>query len=363
MTYYKKYLGYLYRKSFSKVKWGYFIFFVTNKCNAKCSHCFYWKNLNTNTKELSLLEIDKITKKLGNIEVLLLSGGEPFLRKDLFEVVSLFIKNNSVKVVSIPTNALLKETIISTTKRLSESFPNVTFSINPSIDDLWEKHDKMRGIKDCFKKSIETLKELEQLKDEKDNVEVVINTTVSNFNYENLDKIIEYFKKFNITYHNFELLRGNPKEKSINLPSFEKIKTIHRKITELRKYYINKNKKSGFIGKVFEKFSVLGVLKYTNKIKEDVLKDKDLPIVCSAGKNILVLEPEGDIKLCELHPKVGNLREYDYDIQKLLKNEKSVKLMEYIKKCKCTHVCFLNMSIAYDKKSLIKIPYYSLKKC
>lgn len=358
MSYYKKYLGYLYRKSFSKVRWGYFIFFVTNKCNAKCSHCFYWKNLNSSKKELSLEEIEKITKKLGNIEVLLLSGGEPFLRKDLFEIISLFIKNNSVKVVSIPTNALLKDTIIETTRKLSETYPHITFSVNPSIDDLNENHDKMRGIKNCFNKAIETLKELEKLKEEKNNVEVVVNTTISNFNYENMDKIIDFFKKFNITYHNFELLRGNPKERSINLPPLEEIRKIHRKVIALRKYYINKNKKSGFIERVFEKFSVLGVLKYTDRIKEDVLDEKNLPFECSAGKNIVVLEPEGDIRLCELLPKVGNLREYDYDIERLLKNESAQKMMEFIKKCKCTHVCFINMSIAYDKKSLIKVPYY-----
>lgn len=358
MSYYKKYLGYLYRKSFSKVRWGYFIFFVTNKCNAKCSHCFYWKNLNSSKKELSLEEIEKITKKLGNIEVLLLSGGEPFLRKDLFEIISLFIKNNSVKVVSIPTNALLKDTIIETTRKLSETYTHITFSVNPSIDDLNENHDKMRGIKNCFNKAIETLKELEKLKEEKNNVEVVVNTTISNFNYENMDKIIDFFKKFNITYHNFELLRGNPKERSINLPLLEEIRKIHRKVIALRKYYIDKNRKSGFIEKVFEKFSVLGVLKYTDRIKEDVLDEKNLPFECSAGKNIVVLEPEGDIRLCELLPKVGNLREYDYDIERLLKNESAQKMMEFIKKCKCTHVCFINMSIAYDKKSLIKVPYY-----
>lgn len=360
MGYYKKYLGYLLRDSLSKVRFGYFIFFVTNKCNAKCSHCFYWKDLNSHRKELSLNEIEKITKSLGNIEVLLLSGGEPFLKKELFEIISLFIKNNSVKVVSIPTNALLKDTIVKTTKRLSENFPEVTFSINPSIDDLNEKHDKIRGVKGCFKKSIETLKELEKLKTEKNNVEIVINTTISNFNYENLDKIIDFFKNFNITYHNFELLRGTPKKKNINLPPLDHIKKIHQKIIELRKYYINKNKRFTFIEKLFEKFSVLGILKYTNKIKEEVLNEKNLPFICSAGKNIIVLEPEGDVRLCELLPRVGNLKEYDYNIERLLKNKKTLKMMEFIKRCKCTHVCFINMSIANDKKSLIKIPYYSL---
>jgi len=362
MVYYKKYLDYFFNKISGKVKWGYFIFFVTNRCNSRCKHCFYWKKLNSNLNELTLTEIEKITKNLGEIQVLLLSGGEPFLRKDLFEIISLFIKNNKVRVVSIPTNAILTEKIIRITKRLSASFPQVLFSINPSIDNLYKKNDEIRGVKGAFKRSIKTLKELEKIRKEKKNVEIVINTTISNSNYKDFDKIIDFFKKFNITYHNFELLRGVPKEKNFNLPPLEEIKEIHSKIIRLREYYINKNYgNSNFLNRLIEKISVLGIIKYTQDIKEKVLDSKNFPFICSAGQNIIVIEPEGDVKLCELHPSVGNLKDYSYDLNKLLKNEKSKKMFEIAKKCKCTHICFLNMSIANDKKSLIKIPYYFLK--
>ncbi|MDP3026135.1 MAG: radical SAM protein [Nanoarchaeota archaeon] len=364
MAYYKKYLDYFFKKTSGKVKWGYFIFFVTNKCNAKCKHCFYWKKLNSNLNELTLNEIASITKNLGGVQVLLLSGGEPFLREDLFEIVSLFIKNNKVKVVSIPTNAILTEQIIKTTKKLSTSFPNILFSVNPSIDNLYIKNDEIRGVKGAFKKSIRTLKELEKIRREKKNVEIVINTTISNFNYKDFDEIANFFKEFNITYHNFELLRGSPKEKNINLPPLSEIKKIHSKVIRLREYYINKNNRnSNFLNRLIEKVSVLGVMKYTQKLKEEVLIGKKLPFICSAGQNIIVLEPAGEVKLCELYSSVGNLRDYNYNMNELLTNEKSKKMFEIAKKCKCTHICFLNMSIANDKKSLIKVPYYFFKRC
>ncbi len=360
MAYYKKYLDYLVDKTFRKTKWGYVVFFVTNKCNAKCKHCFYWKNLNSQSKELSLEEIEKITKKTGKIQVLLLSGGEPFLRKDLGEIISLFIKNNKIKVVSIPTNAILKQEITTTVSKLSERFPKVLFSVNPSIDNLYEKNDKIRGVKGGFNKSIETLKELINLKEKRKNIEVVVNTTISNQNYMDIDKIIDFFKKFNITYHNFELLRGNPKEKNINLPNLKDIKEIHKKALKLRDYYINKTNKKG-VAKFLEKIAVLGITKYTQKIKEDILDSEKLPFTCSAGKNIFVLEPDGEVRLCELLPSVGNIKDYDYDINKLLKNNKSKEIFKTAKNCKCTHVCFINMSIANDTKTLFKVPYYFLK--
>jgi len=356
MKYYEKYLNFFLKDISGKIRWGYVIFFVTNRCNAKCAHCFYWKNLNKQD-ELTLSEIDRISSSLGKVQVLLLSGGEPVLRDDLFEIVSLFIRKNSTKVVSIPTNALLLKQITELAERLALSFPKITFSINPSIDNLYKKNDEIRGIKGAFDRSIETLKELEKLRKKCGNIELVINTTISNSNYRDIDEIIEFFKGFDITYHNFELLRGSPKEKNMTLPPLNEIKKIHAKAIRARNFYIDR-RGSGLL----EKISVLGITKYTQTLKERVLDSRDFPFVCSAGKNIIVLEPNGEVKLCELLPSVGNLKNCDYNIEDLLKNENAKQQMSAIaKNCKCTHVCFINMSIANDSKTIFKIPYYFLK--
>ena len=355
MKYYENYLNFFLKKISGKIRWGYVIFFVTNRCNAKCAHCFYWKNLNKRD-ELTLDEIDRISSNLGKVQVLLLSGGEPVLREDLFEIISLFIRKNSTKVVSIPTNALLPKQIVEVSERLSRSFPEITFSINPSIDCLYEKNDEIRGIKGAFDRSIETLRELEKARKKYNNMELVVNTTISNFNYRDVDKIIEFFKEFDLTYHNFELLRGSPKEKNMTLPPLNEIKKIHAKVIRARNFYIDRRG----LG-LLEKISVLGITKYTQVLKENVLDSIGFPFICSAGKNIIVLEPNGEVKLCELLPSVGNLKNHDYHIDDLLKNRKVQEMFETIKDCKCTHICFINMSIANDKKTLFKIPYYFLK--
>jgi len=355
MKYYKKYLNFYLGKISGKIRWGYLIYFVTNRCNAKCKHCFYWNNLNKN-EELCLEEISKITTNLGRVQVLLLSGGEPVLRSDLFEIISLFIRNNGTQVVSLPTNALLPERISTLVEKLAIHFPSITFSVNPSIDALHEKNDEIRGIEGAFERSVETLTKLQALRKKYDNIELVVNTTISTFNYRDIDKMVEYFKAFDITYHNFELLRGSPKENNMILPPLNEIKKLHLKALRARNYYIDK-KKSGLL----EKISVLGITKYAQTIKETVLDSGRFPFSCSAGKNIIVLEPNGEIKLCELLPSVGNIKEHDYDIEKVLNSNAAIKLMETVKKCKCTHVCFINMSIANNKKTIFKVPYYFLK--
>ena len=79
------------------------IHFVTSRCNAKCGHCFYWSQLNTKG-ELSLEEIDKITKHLPDLVILNISGGEPFIRPDFAEVIKTYYRNTPVKEVTVPTN-------------------------------------------------------------------------------------------------------------------------------------------------------------------------------------------------------------------------------------------------------------------
>ena len=84
------------------------IFFVTNRCNAKCKHCFYWQSLNNNTDELSIKEIKQVILSLKNkIDTLLITGGEPLMRNDLYEIINLFNQINHTKKVHITTNGAL----------------------------------------------------------------------------------------------------------------------------------------------------------------------------------------------------------------------------------------------------------------
>ena len=68
------------------------IFFVTSACNARCAHCFYWKNLNHQKQDLTFGEISKMVESMPPFGQVLFSGGEPFLRKDLVKIIQLFYK-------------------------------------------------------------------------------------------------------------------------------------------------------------------------------------------------------------------------------------------------------------------------------
>src|SRR3989344_2872711 len=84
------------------------IHFVTNKCNARCKHCFIdFDHPDIFKGELNLEEIDRLTRSLGkSILNVNLTGGEPFLRKDFFEIVEMYFKNAKINSVYITTNGM-----------------------------------------------------------------------------------------------------------------------------------------------------------------------------------------------------------------------------------------------------------------
>ena len=115
----------------------YLIFFVTDVCNARCRHCFNW-SLNQKPNDLTLDEIENFSKQLDHIEWLALSGGEPFERKDLAEICGIFLKNNSVSQITIPTNGLSPKLIYNTIKQVLElPFNCFSLLIANSIDSKY----------------------------------------------------------------------------------------------------------------------------------------------------------------------------------------------------------------------------------
>ena len=84
------------------------IVFINSICNLTCEHCFYWQKLNQRD-DLTFAEFEKLSLELGEFENLNLSGGEPFIHKQFAQIVDLFVENNGVKEVYVPTNGYYTE--------------------------------------------------------------------------------------------------------------------------------------------------------------------------------------------------------------------------------------------------------------
>ncbi len=121
---------------------------VTYRCNARCTMCNRYKCPSTPEEEISLDTI----KKLPEMYFTNITGGEPFIRTDLKEVVRELDKKSDRIVIS--TNGFFTDRIID----LCREFPNVGIRI--SIEGLEETNNAIRGLDDGFNRGYTTLKKL-----------------------------------------------------------------------------------------------------------------------------------------------------------------------------------------------------------
>jgi len=132
---------------------------VTPRCNARCVMCSYWKNNKNDvftTDDLKSL-ISQAAELC--IKSVLLYGGEPLVRSDIYQITS-FAKDNGL-CVNMITNGLLLDHIAAR-KLCAAKIDNIQIS----IDAVGKLHDKLRGIPGAFKKALRAIDNLQNAKKE-----------------------------------------------------------------------------------------------------------------------------------------------------------------------------------------------------
>jgi len=202
---------------------SYFIFYPTSRCNLKCSHCFYHDSLNKKFNELSVDEIDKITKTMDPILSLILTGGEPYLRHDLDKIVKIFYENTKVPIITIPSNGWYLSKMDKQITNMMEWCPYLTLNQQISIDGIGADHDLIRmdkqvvGSDNSFERAIKTIHHLKKLQKTYNRINIGIIITFTSQNQKKFKDIIKEIHSLvepdNISIN---LVRGDPRQK-VNL--------------------------------------------------------------------------------------------------------------------------------------------------
>ncbi|TAN32501.1 radical SAM protein [Patescibacteria group bacterium] len=129
---------------------------VTYNCNARCVMCDIWKI--KNFSELAPEQFLKLPASLRDVNI---SGGEPFLRRDLPQIIHNVKKACPAARLVISTNGFATGLILAQMRKIFEIKPNIGIAI--SIDGIGEKHDEMRGIRGGFNMAMKTLEGLKRM--------------------------------------------------------------------------------------------------------------------------------------------------------------------------------------------------------
>lgn len=323
--------------------------FLTRRCNAKCRHCFYIhdRNLsNVTNNELSLDEIEKLSASMGKLLWLAFSGGEIFLRDDIVEIAKIFYRNNKPAIMLFPTNGLLTDKISGRIEEILKYCDKSTIAVKLSLDGPERLHDSMRGVEGGLKKTMHTYNALGRMLNKYPNFELGINTVFSSENQDCMDELIEFVNGLeNIKTHTVSLIRGDVSDDGL------KGVDINKYLETIQKIELNlKKRKSSIYRFRGARIKAAQDIIQRRLIHETMLQKKQL-IPCYAGRLNLVITETGDIFPCEsFSMKLGNIRENEYDIRKVLKSRDAQKVINSIAKkgCFCTHECYMMTNILFN---------------
>lgn len=345
-----------FKKLFGRPRLDSLILYVTSRCNARCSFCFYKENLNAGN-DLSIGEITQISRNIPALKGLLIGGGEPFLREDMAEIISAFVSHCRVEVVQIPTNGFLTDRIVSQVREITQKHPHLNLSIQVSLDALGAQHDAMRGLKHCFQRAEETIATLKNFRDKGMRLRILVVSVLTPETLTVYRDLAGYVRK-NITpdYHWFEPVR--------DIPDYQKQLRLSRDdIAFLRDnlaYYLKKSKgaaSSIYNSALFNKMITAFSLNNFDIAYNNLLHNTPWPVPCCAGTRMAVLYPDGKLAACELRKETLNIKDFNYNIPEALQHRRFKNVREDIARhaCDCTHGCFIPTSVRYSPAELLKI--------
>lgn len=298
---------------------------VTYRCNAKCSMCSCWEHPTKPNEEIAIETIRKLPKmKFVNI-----TGGEPFLRDDISEIVGELYKKTGRIVIS--TNGSFSERII----KLCERYHNVGIRI--SIEGLKDSNDKIRGIKDGFNKGYKTLERLVQA----GHKDIGFAMTVQDTNADDLVSLYNLGDKMGMEFATAVVHNSFYFRKTDN-----KIVDKEKAAGEFSKI-INLLLRSMSPKKWFRAYFNHGLINY--------IYGNDRLLPCEMGSDGFFMDPYGDILPCngmEVKESMGNLNTSSFD--EIWNSSRAEEVRNSVKAC--SRNCWMIGSVSPAMKKSIWIP-------
>jgi len=318
-------------------------YFVTSRCNFRCKHCFA---VSTNNQphpdpqgELSVEEIRHIGRNIKRLHKVSLSGGEPFMREDLGDILCAISKDWKADRINLPTNGTCTENVLKTIRQFGQT-AGTRLRILFSLTVPGQGFDAFSGTRDGFATWERTVTLAQNAVSHHRNVSIGV---LSTFNADNQDcfiDVMEYVtRELKIDDFSFGLVRNHGDYRpALNLEGFRAF--LSR--------YDGPRSRSSFLT-AYRKMIWTAMLDYYAKPR--------CMGPCRSGKVRIVVSPTGDVYPCEVlgYPqgghspiwRMGSLRDHDLDLHQLLASPKALGVSKRIRdsNCHCSDACDLGPTL------------------
>ncbi len=161
---------------------------ITRRCNLKCVHCYAHAKDIEFENELTTAEGKALIDDLAQFgaPVLLLSGGEPLVRKDLPELAEYAVQKGMRAVIS--TNGTLID------RNTAQILKNIGLSyVGISLDGMEDVNDRFRGVKGAFQKALDGIRNCKEA-----GIKVGLRFTINKFNVSEIPKLFDVLENMDI---------------------------------------------------------------------------------------------------------------------------------------------------------------------
>lgn len=337
------------------------ILFITNACNLRCKFCCYAGNLNQ-ARDIPFDNMLKLSRTMPPFRSLLLSGGEPFIRPRLEEIMLAFARNNGVSSIAVPTNGWYTDRIVSSCRAFLDQERNTMLSVGFSVDGLAPRHNAIRGLPETFDNLCRTLDALTPLCAQYSNLRLRVHSVVTPENACEMRETIDFFhQRFDLEEHSLEIVR-DLKWKGVRYDTPEQL-ALADSFTGIARYAYDLYYKSG--KRIRPKVGHLNaglanLLTYAHclanvSVKRRRIRGRLWPFPCTAGRKIMVVDGPGTLRACELRDPVLNLGDYDFDMQRALATGLMEREVAQLRKdrCDCIHGCFVGSGLQHSPWAIL----------
>lgn len=315
---------------------------VTGRCNCRCLTCDIWQNNLEESQELTIDQFEVLAKSkmVQKAKSILLTGGEPFLRSDIEQVIENFVNNTRARI-SIITNGLLTNRIVSVAEKVKEkSWAIDKFTLSLNGDST--AHDITRGISGSYEKTVDTIKCLKNL-----GFYISLIFTITKENFDQITKAYEIAKQLGVDINFYPEINSYRFDKidDSRCLSDEQKKTALEQIENVvrkRRYYYFDDSTLYYICKTFKNKKVCD---------------------CYSGLQSAYINWDGTVYPCEGFSdeefSFGNIKHKPFE--DIWSSPDAKRVREYIKNDKC-QPCFLACDIILSlRKNIFAMLGYTLK--
>lgn len=337
-------------------------FSVTASCQSRCRTCQIGERFHRHPEiaklDLKIDEIEGIFRSLGPIYFFNVSGGEPFLRKDLPRIIQLACQYLRPRVIHIPTNGILYKRIPFLVEQIltimEELCPEVPLTVKPSIDGVGKRHDELRGVEGNFDHLLRTIEALRAISERKPRLHLELGTVISRFNMDQIDAVADFVRGLGVQSYRNEIAEQRAEFFNQDDPITPDAVMYERLV---RGFAARIRADIGNKRPLARMTEALRLVYYDLAVR--ILREKRQIIPCLGGISNAHLNFDGQLWPCCVlgyDKPLGDLRESDFDFQKVWRSEQARGVRRSIAQgdCACPLANQAYSNILFHPPSLVR---------